>query len=85
MFDETMTFSTRDSNDAALRHALLHAAKALREKGYTPTSQLIGYILSNDPTYITTHNDARRLLCHFDRDEILRVLVENFLTEKAEK
>lgn len=53
--------------------------QALKEKGYNPISQIIGFILSEDPTYITTHKNARILAQRMDRDEILKILLENFL------
>lgn len=53
--------------------------QALKEKGYNPTAQIIGYILSEDPTYITAHNGARIIAQRMDRDEILKMLLENFL------
>ena len=53
--------------------------EALREKGYNPISQIVGYILSEDPTYITTHNNARSLVRRLDRDELLQALVKNYL------
>ena len=49
------------------------------EKGYNPINQLVGYILSEDPTYITTHNNARALIRHIDRDELLQVLLRSYL------
>ena len=52
---------------------------ALQEKGYNPISQIVGYILSEDPTYITTHNNARSLIRKIDRDELLQSLVRDFL------
>ena len=52
---------------------------ALVEKGYNPVNQIVGYILSEDPTYITNHNSARSLICKIDRDELLQVLVKSYL------
>ena len=52
---------------------------ALREKGYNPINQLVGYLLSEDPTYITTHNNARALIRRVDRDELMRALVKSYL------
>ena len=54
---------------------------ALTEKGYNPINQIVGYILSEDPTYITTHNNARSLIRKIDRDELLQVLVKSYLDE----
>ena len=55
---------------------------ALVEKGYNPINQIVGYILSEDPTYITTHNNARSLIRKIDRDELLQELVRNYLQDK---
>ena len=52
---------------------------ALKEKGYNPINQLVGYLLSEDPTYITTHNNARTLIRKVDRDELMRALVSSYL------
>ncbi len=61
-------------------HEILHAVyEALRVKGYDPINQLVGYILSEDPTYITNYNNARTLICRLDRDELLQELVESYL------
>ena len=54
---------------------------ALKEKGYNPISQIVGYILSEDPTYITTHNNARSLIRRIDRDELLKAMVRSYLGE----
>ena len=56
--------------------------KALEEKGYNPINQLVGYILSEDPTYITNYNNARSLICRIDRDELLQELVRSYLEDK---
>ena len=55
--------------------------EALKEKGYNPISQIVGYILSEDPTYITTHSNARSLIRRIDRDELLHALVKSYLDE----
>lgn len=55
---------------------------ALKQKGYNPVNQIIGYILSEDPTYITTHNNARSIIQKIDRDELLQVLVKSYLDEQ---
>ena len=54
---------------------------ALRQKGYNPINQIVGYILSEDPTYITTHNNARSLIRRIDRDELLQILVKTYLND----
>ena len=58
---------------------------ALKEKGYNPINQIVGYILSEDPTYITTHNNARSLIRRLDRDELLQALVKNYLKSSENK
>jgi len=75
----TRTFNTAEDKDLQIRHVLTTVYEALKEKGYDPINQLVGYILSEDPTYITNHNGARSLICKLDRDELLQVLVENYL------
>ena len=65
--------------DAELHQILSTVYQALEEKGYNPINQLVGYILSEDPTYITTHNNARALIRHIDRDELLQVLLRSYL------
>ncbi len=79
--DMTMTFSFNDNHDADIKKTLLTVYHALKEKGYNPINQIVGYILSEDPTYITTHNNARSLIRKIDRDELLQVLVKSYLKE----
>ena len=79
MIDKTMIFSLDDNKDDQIRRTLNTVYKALEEKGYNPINQLVGYILSEDPTYITTHNNARSLIRKIDRDELLQTLVREFL------
>ena len=79
MLDKTETFSIEESKNEAVRCTLDLVYKALREKGYNPINQLVGYILSEDPTYITTHNNARALICKIDRDDLLKALVKSYL------
>lgn len=60
--------------------AILHIInKSLKEKGYNPTTQLVGYLISEDPTYITNHNGARALVRRLDRDKLLQDMVKNYL------
>jgi len=61
------------------RQSIAYTAKILKEKGYDPINQIVGYILSDDPTYITNHNSARSLICKIDRNELLQVLVKSYL------
>ena len=66
-------------HDNEMKSVLSQVYEALTEKGYNPINQIVGYILSEDPTYITTHNNARSLIRRIDRDELLRELVRNYL------
>ena len=77
--EQTMTFSVYEDKETALNKNLTLIYDALREKGYHPINQIVGYILSEDPTYITTYNNARSLVRHIDRDELLQVLVKSYL------
>lgn len=79
MTDKTIQFSLKDDMDKEMRTILLSVYESLKEKGYNPISQIVGYILSEDPTYITTHNNARSLIRKIDRDELLQTLVTKYL------
>lgn len=79
MADETIQFSIKNENDEEMKKILLEVYNALNEKGYNSVSQIVGYILSEDPTYITTHNNARNLVRKLDRDELLQSMVEDYL------
>ena len=68
MTDKTIKFSIKDENEVEMKKNLLAVYEALNEKGYNSISQIVGYILSEDPTYITTHNNARSLVRRLDRD-----------------
>ena len=79
---EVVTHGRRDYsvlNDEEMKKILLEVYNALNEKGYNSVSQIVGYILSEDPTYITTHNNARSLVRKLDRDELLQSMVEDYL------
>ena len=80
MNDKTMTFTVRDEKENEMKRILTTVYDALREKGYNPINQIVGYILSEDPTYITNHNNARALIRHVDRDELLQAMVKSYLT-----
>ena len=77
--EKTITFSIRDEKDRELRMILSTVYEALNEKGYNPINQLVGYILSQDPTYITNYKNARSLIRRIDRDELMGALVRNYL------
>ena len=79
MDEFTRKFNVVDEKDAQIRHIMTTVYAALEEKGYNPINQIVGYILSEDPTYITNHNQARMLIRKIDRDELLQVLVQNYL------
>ena len=75
----TIQFNIRQESEEEMRKILLDVHQALEERGLNPISQIVGYILSEDPTYITTHNNARNLVRRLDRDELLQVLVRNYI------
>ena len=77
--EPTAVFSIRDDRDMEIKQAVLQVYRALEEKGYNPINQLVGYILSEDPTYITNHNNARTRIRKLDRDELLQTLVRSYL------
>lgn len=79
MFDHTVTFSIKDDKNNEMKRIIMTVYDALKEKGYNPVNQIVGYILSEDPTYITNHNNARSLIRKIDRDELLQVLVKEYL------
>lgn len=81
MNEQTMTFSVHEDKEKELRKTLITVYDALKEKGYNPVNQIVGYILSEDPTYITTYNNARSLIRHIDRDELLQALVKSYLND----
>ncbi|MBQ3587701.1 MAG: IreB family regulatory phosphoprotein [Oscillospiraceae bacterium] len=76
---ETTIFSIYSEKDEEIRQTLKEVYDALKEKGYNPINQIVGYILSEDPTYITTHQGARNKIRKLDRDDILQSLLKNYL------
>lgn len=78
-FDKTMSFSVERDKSVKSKEILKKVYSALQEKGYNPINQIVGYILSGDPTYITSYNDARNLIRQLDRDELLETLVRNYI------
>ena len=79
MDHNTIKFSVPVDNSAEMKQILTEVYRSLTEKGYNPINQIVGYLLSEDPTYITNHNNARSLICKLDRDEILQELVRHYL------
>ena len=77
--DFTRKFRLADERDLEIKTILTTVYQALQEKGYNPVNQIVGYILSEDPTYITNHNNARALIRKVDRDELLQTLVKHYL------
>lgn len=79
MTDDTMKFNLTEERAKELRQILTEVYDALKEKGYNPINQLVGYILSEDPGYITNYKNARSLIRKIDRDEMLQELVKHYL------
>ena len=89
MHEPTISFSLHDDKEKEIKQTLTVIYDALRQKGYNPINQIVGYILSEDPTYITNHNgarslagrinNARSLIRRIDRDELLQILVKSYL------
>ena len=80
--DSTIKFSVPSDEKANMRIILRSVFDSLNEKGYNPINQIVGYLLSEDPTYITNYNNARSLICKLDRDELLQELVRCYLSER---
>ncbi|MDD7306335.1 MAG: IreB family regulatory phosphoprotein [Peptoniphilaceae bacterium] len=80
-FNETMLFNPQEEEEKNIREILTAVYKALEEKGYKPANQLVGYLMSGDPTYITGHNDARKLIRQVDRDTIIEELIRYYINE----
>ena len=78
-FDKTMHFEVEREENVKSRDILKEVYEALVEKGYNPINQIVGYILSGDPTYITSHKDARNKIRTIERDELLEKMVKNYI------
>ncbi len=79
--DFTRKFTIRYEKDQEIKSILTSVYDSLKQKGYDPINQIVGYILSEDPTYITNYNNARALIRKLDRDELLQELVKQYLSE----
>ena len=79
--DYTRKFSIQNDKDPEIKKILSSVYQSLQEKGYNPINQIVGYILSEDPTYITNYNNARSLIRKLDRDELLQELVKQYLRD----
>ena len=77
--DKTMNFKVERDKDIKAKELLKEVYGALEEKGYNPVNQIVGYILSGDPTYITSHKNARNLIRMIERDERLEKMVKNYI------
>ena len=77
--DETVSFNVEREKNEKTKEILKEVYNSLKEKGYNPINQIVGYILSGDPTYITSHNDARNLIRKVERDELLEKMVEEYI------
>ena len=75
----TMKFTVASDDKENMRRILRSVYEALTEKGYNPINQIVGYLLTEDPTYITNYNNARSMICKIDRDELMQVLVREYL------
>lgn len=81
MQEPTMIFSVKEDKEKEMKQILVDVYDALKEKGYNPVNQIVGYIISEDPTHITSYNNARSLIRKIDRDELLHVIVESYLKD----
>jgi uncharacterized protein (UPF0297 family) len=82
---ETMMFNVENEKVNEAREVIFSVFKALKEKGYNPINQIVGYILSGDPTYITNHKDARSVIRRLERDELLEEILRFYLEENGNK
>ena len=79
MLDGTRKFNLKEESDKEMKRVLQTVYDALKEKGDNPINQIVGYLLSEDPTYITNYNNARSLIRKIDRDELMQELISNYL------
>ena len=79
----TRKFQVATDDREHMRQVLRDVFDALNEKGYNPINQIVGYLLTEDPTYITNYNNARSMICKLDRDELLKALVHCYLFENS--
>ena len=81
--NSTIKFTVPNDDKDNMRQVLRNVFDALNEKGYNPINQIVGYLLTEDPTYITNYNNARSMICKLERDELMQVLVRYYLFDKA--
>lgn len=80
-YEQTMMFRVKTEEAMRAEDILNHVYEALKEKGYNPINQIVGYLLSGDPAYITNHNNARTMIRKMERDELLEELVRKYLSK----
>lgn len=80
-FEETMMFQVKAEDYSEVKDVLQKVYDALKEKGYNPINQIVGYLLSGDPAYITSHNNARSMIRKIERDELVEELVKKYLNK----
>ena len=83
--EPTRAFSIRDEKEYQIRQVLTEVYEALNEKGYNPVNQIVGYIMSGDPTYITSHNGARSMIMKVERDELVEELLKDYIKNNAQQ
>ena len=81
--DKTMQFSIGDDREQEIRYIVVTVYNALKEKGYNPINQIVGYIMSGDPTYITSHKGARSMIMKVERDELVEELLTEYIKNKS--
>ena len=79
---DTLRFQVPSDDKESMRQILRSVYEALTQKGYNPINQIVGYLLTEDPTYITNYNGARSMICKIDRDELMQTLVTEYLDQK---
>ena len=79
---DTLKFQVPSDDKESMRQILRSVYEALTQKGYNPINQIVGYLLTEDPTYITSYNGARSMICKIDRDELMQTLVTEYLDQK---
>lgn len=82
-YNKTSVFSLEALNDEMIRQTLSEVYDALEERGYQPINQLVGYLMSGDPGYISSHKDARKKVSRLDRSQIIEFLLKNYLKEQS--
>lgn len=81
-FDKTMKFSVDERKEENVKKVLTNVYNTLEERGYNPINQIVGYLQSGDPAYIPRHNEARNQIRHVERDEIMEILVKNYVNKE---